>query len=305
LPGGGEIVITPDGEVTITVPETGGTITMPNDEEIEVPGGSIIVICPEGEVTIVEPPGPYREFHRTYMFGNPQGYFRPGATITRAEVAAILVRTELRDFEAFAVGAGVLPDGMTSFTEFPDVNPNNWFYYYVAWAFEADLIRGLPDGTFRPNQPITRQEIAAMMSRLDGVEYRQAGTPTGIVDFGNTQDWARNYVYTVYRAGLMVGNAAGYFNPRANITRAETATVFNRNLNRVDSLAAYEPADVTREHARNFPDVPATNAAGTAMPWFFPAVLAATNDHYLSRNADGTIAEMYVRYEQPWHETDD
>ena len=310
-----------DGNLVITLPDADeGTVInvdLPDDwtyavEEDE--DGNVIVILtpPTGYEVVEDEDGEFilqakddRELHRAYMFGNPAGYFRPGATITRAEVAAILVRTELRDFDAFTPETRELPDGMDRAAfdaTFSDVGEHQWFYYYVAWAYDAGLITGFTDGTFRPGQAITRQEIAAMIARLPHIDVETAGTPVGIVDFDETQAWARDYVYTVYSAGLMQGNAQNEFRPRAHITRAETATVFNRNLGRLDSLAAYELADVTRGYARDFPDVDEANAAGN-MPWFFPSVLSAANDHFLTRDADtGTITEVYVRYEQPWHD---
>jgi len=319
--------VDPDDDAEISIEDGNIVITLPPDtdiDDIEVPNGwnsvettdndgnVIVTITPPAGYEVVEEEDgtlvlrpidtrPERELHRAYMFGDTAGEFRPGATITRAEVAAILVRTELRDFEAFTPETRELPEGMASFNKFSDVLPHNWHFYYVAWAYDAGLVSGLPDGTFRPNQPITRQEIAAMLSRLDGVELRDAGTPAGIVDFGDTQNWARDYVYTVYSEGLMVGDARNQFRPRANITRAETATVFNRNLGRLDSVTAYNAAEVERDNKRDFPDVNVLNTAGT-MTWFFPSVLGATNDHYLTRDDNGDITEKYVRYEQPWRD---
>ncbi|MCL2842798.1 MAG: S-layer homology domain-containing protein, partial [Oscillospiraceae bacterium] len=76
------------------------------------------------------PPEPQPEFHPAYMFGDPTGNFLPSANITRAQVAAILARTMIDGFVDDA-----LPEGMDSFDAFNDVNEDNWFYYYVAWAY--------------------------------------------------------------------------------------------------------------------------------------------------------------------------
>ena len=91
----------------------------------------------------------------------------------------------------------------------------------------------------------------------------------------------------------MQGNANGYFRPRHNITRAETATVMNRLLGRMDSRAlfytVYENGMLEHlGHARPFSDV---NAAS----WYFPSVLAATNDHYLTRDGDEMIHWKFIR----------
>ncbi|MCL2588701.1 MAG: S-layer homology domain-containing protein, partial [Oscillospiraceae bacterium] len=229
-----------------------------------------------GPLPTPTPPAPDYELHLAYMFGNAQGNFRPTANLTRAEAATILARTQLLEFEE---GISTLPPGMTSFTAFSDVQPNNWFFYYVAWAYDADLVQG-SGGRFRPNDPVTREEFAAMMART--MDVRPAGA-LPFPDAGSISNWARAYVYTVYRAGVMVGDAQGNFNPDANISRAEVATAMNRVLGRIDSRAALYAADVENlAHARRFPDVATTT-------WYFPSVVAAANDHRLTRDDDGAI----------------
>jgi len=209
------------------------------------------------------------------MFGDNRGNFRPSADITRAEAITILARTRLLDFEH---GISTLPPGMSSFNAFSDVNPGQWFYYYVAWVYDTGLVQG-HTGRFRPNDPITREELAAIIARIARVRPE---SDTSFHDDGSISPWARRYVYTVYREGLMIGNG-GNFRPGANITRAETATTMNRILGRLDSRSAFYAADVAYlSNALSFPDV-ATAA------WYFPSVLAAANDHRLTRNSDGAI----------------
>ena len=220
---------------------------------------------------------PALERHLPYMFGDDHGNFRPNGDITRAEVAVILARTQLLDFEQ---NVRRLPPGMTGFTAFSDVSPNNWFFFYVAWAHDAGLIEGYA-GRFRPNDPVTRQELAAMIARIGPVYPANA---TSFPDAGDANLWAARYLYTVYRRGLMQGDQNGFFHPQRNITRAEVATVVNRILGRIDGRDAYNAVEIVDRHnVRSFPDMTRENA------WYFPPVLAATNDHYLTRDADGAI----------------
>ena len=224
-------------------------------------------------------PGVEYETHPAYMFGHG-GNFRPRADITRAEAATILARTQLLDFEQ---GVSELPPGMTSFTVFSDVVPGNWFFYYVAWAYDAGLIQGFA-GRFRPNDPITREELAAILARTTTL---RTGNPS-FSDANTISNWATRYVYTVYRAGWMVGDDQGTFRPGANIIRAEVATAMNRILGRIDSRSALNAADVENlHHARPFVDV----ASGA---WYFPSVLAAANDHHLTRDDDGAVDWKYI-----------
>ena len=225
-------------------------------------------------------PAPNYEVHLAYMFGNQRGEFRPDANLTRAEAATILARTQLLEF---ATNTNTLPPNMTAFNAFTDVNPDDWFYYYVAWAYDADLVQGHA-GNFRPNDPVTREELAAMVARTGDV---RPANNTSFHDNASISNWARAYVYTVYRDGLMVGNN-GNFRPTANIIRAETATTINRLLGRIDSRTAWNAADIENpQAARNFPDV-ATGA------WYFPAVVAAANDHHLTRTNNDVIHRMEI-----------
>jgi len=232
-----------------------------------------------------EPPPAEYELHLAYMFGDTRGNFRPLAAITRAEAAAVLVRTQVLDF-------GPLPDGISGFDVFADVQAEHWFYGYIALAYDAGLITGDPpsaDGTrnFRPSDPITRQEFAAMVARLNGV-LQPADDFSYFNDWAEVSDWARPYVYTAFQIGWMVGNDLGEFQPLVNISRAEVATAINRMLGRVDSWAALEGVDLQNlSAAREFPDV-------LYDAWYFPSVLAATNDYRLARDSDGLVIWMEI-----------
>jgi len=108
-----------------------------------------------------------------YLNGYPDGSFGPERAITRAEMAAVLVR--IADSE----GLGVKGEP----GEFADVKPEAWHAGYVRDASAYGLIRGYGDGTFRPNQPVTRAEAVAMINRLigrtcqNGKEHKGNETP--------------------------------------------------------------------------------------------------------------------------------
>ena len=108
-------------------------------------------------------------------------------------------------------------------------------------------------------------------------EIRQpSGDFVHFYDWNQVHDWAKNYVYTAFQTGWMVGNE-GHFRPLDNISRAEVATTLNRTLNRVDSWSALEAIYLRNPYAvRDFPDVGDDG-------WYFPSVLAAANDHRLGR----------------------
>jgi len=223
------------------------------------------------------------------MFGNPLGEFRPQSNTTRAEMATILARTQLLNFER---GVNTLPASMTTFNVFNDVTPDDWFYYYIAWSYDAGLVFGDAAGAdgireFRPNDAISRQEVAAMIMRLS-TTILQANDVSAVTDWTLVSDWARNYVYSAIVSGAMIGDDAGAFRPSANISRAEVATAVNRTLHRVDGRDALDRANLQNVNsARVFPDVGESD-------WYFPSVLASANDHRLSRDSESVIIWMSI-----------
>ena len=221
------------------------------------------------------------EVHPAYIFGNAQGYFQPGEGATRAHVATILARVKLLEFEQ---GIEALPAGMERFDAFADVNEGDWFYYYIAWAYDAGLVEGF-DGYFRPDDYITREELAAIMVRtLD--EYEETAGELPFDDAALISDWALHYVYTAFNEGLVIGDGRN-FNPLGYSIRAYVATITNRILGRVDSWEALEAAEVeNKPYAFRFPDVSET-------AWYYPSILAAANDHRLTRDDDDAIDWKY------------
>lgn len=243
------------------------------------------------EVPVLAPPaqapGRPLELHMAYIFGDDLGNFHPGVAITRAEVAAILARVRIEGFSQSG-----LPSNMIVFDTFSDVSENAWYYRYIAWAYATGLVLGDPTNNeeqrnFRPNDPITRQEFAAMVARTIQLRYDEPGS-TQFDDWDIVSDWAKSYVYNVFRVYWIVGDDLGNFRPHANITRAEVATVINRILGRVDSWGVFTRANLQNpEHIRVFPDV---SEAG----WYYPSVVGATNDHRLQRDSAGEIDYMEI-----------
>ena len=158
------------------------------------------------------------DVHLAFMFGDDLGNFRPLSAITRGEVAAVLTRTQLTNFSSPTMP----PAGMGTFNTFIDVQPDNWYYNYVAWAYDSGLIAGDPPNMvgqrrFRPNDPITRQEFAAMVSRINGI-YQPSANFSHFYDWSQVGDWARAYVYTSFQTGWMIGNGQNNFRPLDNIS---------------------------------------------------------------------------------------
>ena len=157
--------------------------------------------------------------------------------------------------------------------DFPDVSPDDWFYGYIAWVHDSGLITGYEDGTFRPNAPITREELAALLVRTMGLETR----PSDNVHFADTHlisNWARDYVNAAVRQGWMQGDASGGLRPTQHITRAEVAALFARVLGR-GTTSAQSIQDVSSD-IRIFNDV---SDPGT---WYYYYVINASHSYWFT-----------------------
>ena len=100
-----------------------------------------------------------------------------------------------------------------------------WAATYVDFLYSAGITTGYDDGTFRPNQNISRQQFAVMLFRylgLDGSQYANVTLP--FADSGSIGDYALTAVKALYSEGIISGSAGSdgklYFNPGASLTRA-------------------------------------------------------------------------------------
>jgi hypothetical protein len=141
--------------------------------------------------------------------GYPDGTFRPDNTVTRAEFAVMMTRAR-----------GLTYTGGLS--DFPDVPPSHWAYPYVMAAKQAGIISGYPDGTFRPDNLVSRAEIAVMIRGARGWTYTG-----GLSDFSDVppSHWAYPYVMAVKQKGVVSGYPDGTFRPDNSATRAESSVM--------------------------------------------------------------------------------
>ena len=141
--------------------------------------------------------------------GFPDGTFRPGEAVTRAEFVKMLDLSL-----GLAVGGGTTP--------FADVAPDAWYAPYVAAAVQAGIVQGTSPTTFSPGAPVTRQEMAVLLNRA----LKLSATATlHFSDDKQIAGWALGGVEAVVAGGLMAGYPNGSFLPEAAATRAEAAQV--------------------------------------------------------------------------------
>ncbi len=160
---------------------------------------------------------------RMVIQGTGDNGFSPDRNITRAEFAAIFVR-----------GLGLkLEDGAAAFS---DVAASDWYGSAVQTAYSYGLISGFEDGTFRPDESITREQAMVMVARamqLTGLKDKlqvQADVLAAYLDAADASEWANDGIAGSVQAGLITGRDGNVLAPKASITRAEVATVIQRLL---------------------------------------------------------------------------
>ncbi len=160
------------------------------------------------------------------MNGMTKNTFEPEGTTTRAQLVTILSR--LDDAEIKGMGAN---------TGFSDVPAGKWYSDAIGWAAEKKLVNGYSDGTFKPNAPILRQELAVLLDRF--IAYREDALPEkpiteSFADQNKIPKWASGAVERIRLSGIIAGDKAGNFNPKKTATRAEIATMIQRYLENVE-----------------------------------------------------------------------
>lgn len=150
-------------------------------------------------------------FCRNVVSGFPDGTFRPNSDITRGQFTKMLVLS----FEL----TWQVPDQAT----FSDVPLGSTYSPFVETAARQGIVAGYPDGTFRPNEPVTRGQAVKMISVAQG--WAQAYPPVATFTDIPAQHWAFGYVEAAYRQGIINGYDDGTFRPQRGMTRAQVAKV--------------------------------------------------------------------------------
>ena len=160
-------------------------------------------------------------YARSVVNGVGDDLFAPDANITRAQFTTILVRA-LEISQTVEAQNGYI---------FNDVNGDDWFAAAIAAAYDAGLVSGY-NGVFRPNDEISRQEMAIMLMtafRFVGLEA-EAADISEFADSSLIADWATYAVSGAVGAGLMSGVGNGEFSPLSSATRAQATVVISRLL---------------------------------------------------------------------------
>lgn len=213
--------------------------------------------------------------HYAYVIGYPDGSVHPNGEITRAEVATIFFRL-LRD--------DVRSANFTTYNAYTDVSADKWYNNPISTMSRLGIIKGYPDGTFRPNDPITRAEFAAIAARFD--EHKAAKLASFTDIYGH---WAISEISLAYENGWIKGYNDGTFRPNRNITRAEAMALINRVLNR----APEKPSDLLNNMNKWTDNMDTTK-------WYYLDVQEATNSHDYTRKTNNYEMWKKMRTDPNW-----
>ena len=165
-------------------------------------------------------PSPSGDAHERYITGYPDGTFRPENSITREEIATMLIRALELDENL-----------STNESPFSDVASGRWSAPFIQKSKELEYLTGYPDGTFLPTSPMTRAELATGLVRILRVEGKATGTTSEFSDILESS-WYYEFVQDAAAYGIVTGYSDGSFQPNKTVTRAEAVTMVNRMLGR-------------------------------------------------------------------------
>ena len=201
------------------------------------------------------------EDHFAFINGYPDGSVQPEGNVTRAETAAILYRIMGDECQSYY---------KTNSSSYSDVARGDWYNTYVATLENAGVIVDTrTNGKFRPNDAITRAELASMIAQFAGLESASAAKFNDV----GSRYWAAEEIAIAAKMGWINGYPDGSFRPDRNVTRAELMAMVNRALGRTPKSAGdlLSGMKTWRDNAN-------VNA------WYYLDVQEATNDHTYTKS---------------------
>lgn len=193
--------------------------------------------------------------HTAYMSGYSDGTFRPNETVSRALVADILAKLDVR------FNSTTKAEYVPTFTDIPD---NYWARNSIGFCQKLGILSGQPNGTFGPTEEIKRSEFIVSIIKYQGIDYKNKKSK-----FTDVKGrWMEPYVGALEELGYLSGYANGTCGIDKKITRAELCALLNKVL---DRPASAEMTSIIPEQIK-FSDVKEGS-------WYYWDVIEATNAH--------------------------
>ena len=199
-----------------------------------------------------------REEHYAYIIGYKDGLLRPNGNISRAEVATIFFRL-LRD--------PVRAEYWNQTNPYPDVPADMWCNNAISTLTNMGIISGYSDGTFRPNDPITRAELTKIAAGFFA-DKRVTAHYDGRFSDVSGSEWFVSALEKAIEEGIVQGYQDGTFAPDQYITRAQACTIINRTLGRKPEADRLLP----ESQMLTWPD-------SDPSAWYYAQMQEATNSH--------------------------
>lgn len=194
-----------------------------------------------------------KDDHFGYIIGYPDDTVRPESNITRAEIATIFFRMLTDESRA---------EYWSQTNDFTDVSRSDWFNNAISTLTNAGILSGYADGSFRPNESITRAELVKIAVAFYGSDAAVDA------DFNDTEDhWADMFINAAYGLGFVNGYEDGSFRPDQAVTRAEAMKIINRTLGRYPTKNGLHEDMIVWSDNRD------------RSAWYYADVQEATNSH--------------------------
>ena len=218
---GKEVAVTPNDDGTYTFVQPSGKVTI----TVTFRQLNSVSDCPRDESCPMAPfidadrdawyhDGVHYCVEHGLMMGTSQTTFAPDIVTTRGMIVTILWRLKGSPI----VGASL---------DYDDVKAEDWYWEAVAWAERAGVVTGYGNGKFGPDDPITREQMAAMLWRYAG-SPRADGSLSSFTDGAQTSSWAQPAMIWAVEQGLFAGGGNDHLYPRGQATRAQVATILMR-----------------------------------------------------------------------------
>lgn len=223
----------------------------------------IVLIRPKDDTPSLD-----KSEHFAYIQGYKDGTIRPNRNISRAEVATIFFRLLTDESRT---------QNWASTNQYSDVADSDWCNVAISTLSNMGVLKGYADGTFRPSEPVTRAQFAAIAARFSDAVTQGSATFSDVPE----TYWAAKEIAKAEQLGWIKGYSDGTFRPGKTITRAEAITMINRVLKRAVN------ADGLHQDAVQWSDNPDTGK------WPYYDILEATNTHEFIRTDEQVPSQSF------------
>ena len=169
--------------------------------------------------------------NNNYMSGESETKFNPNGTVSRAQMVQVLYNLEGQ------------PGYTSGHTPFEDITPGSWYYNAVRWSEENGIASGTSATTFKPNAPVTREQVATFFANYAKFKNNYSGAQSDLSKYSDQNKisaWAKENISWAVNYGLMSGTSETTLDPQGTCIRAQLAQ-FIKNYFKDDSGSEITP----------------------------------------------------------------